>query len=179
MTPISHYARTILPIIAGSYLLSSAGAASAQHSAPSHTGDLLAAVSHCRQIQEAGARLACFDAAAVAIADAGEVAIVSRADVARNQRSLFGFNVETLNPFSGNGRQPDLQSISATLTSVRDLGRGVWLLTLDDGSVWRVTDSVEPTFSTRRQYPVTVRRAAMGSYLMKVGNFPPFRVRRE
>ncbi|MDO9610028.1 MAG: hypothetical protein Q7J26_16010 [Brevundimonas sp.] len=179
MTPIPLPFRTILPFVALSCVLSSAGAASAQDSKPSHTNDLLSAISHCRQIQQGAARLACFDAAAAAIGDAGEVAIVSRADVTRNQRSLFGFNVETLNPFSGNGRQPDLQSISATLTSVRDLGRGVWLLTLDDGSIWRVTDSVEPTFSTRRQYPVTVRRAAMGSYLMKVGNFPPFRVRRE
>lgn len=179
MTPITRYIRTILPIMAATCLLVSAEASSAQDSSPSNTGDLLATLNHCRQIQEGSARLACFDAAAAAIAGAGEVAIVSRADVARNQRSLFGFNVETLNPFSGNGREPDLQSISATLTSVRDLGRGVWLLTLDDGSVWRLTDSVEPTFSTRRQYPVTVRRAAMGSYLMKVGNFPPFRVRRE
>lgn len=83
----------------------------------------------------------------------------------------------------GNARlaclKPDLQPNSATLASVRDVGGGVWLLTLDDGLTWRLTESVEPAFSTRRQYPVTVRRAAMGSYLMKVGSYPPFRVRRE
>lgn len=179
MTLISSRIRRILPIIAAGCMLGSVTGSSAQDSKPSHTGDLLSTISRCRQIPDSGGRLACFDAAAAALADVGEVAIVSRTDVARNQRSLFGFNVETLNPFSVDGRQPDLQSISATLTSVRDLGRGVWLLTLDDGSVWRLTDSVEPAFSTRRQYPVTVRRAAMGSYLMKVGNFPPFRVRRQ
>ncbi|GAW40910.1 hypothetical protein SH203_01312 [Brevundimonas sp. SH203] len=65
------------------------------------------------------------------------------------------------------------------MTSARDLGRGEWLITLDDGSVWRKTDSVDVLFSARRQYPVTVRRAALGSYMMKVGDTPAFRVKRE
>ncbi len=65
------------------------------------------------------------------------------------------------------------------MTNARDLGRGEWIITLDDGSVWRKTDNVVPIFSTRRENPVTVRRAALGSYMMKVGDTPPFRVKRE
>lgn len=113
------------------------------------------------------------------MAAAGEVAVVSRQDVEQNQRRLFGFNVSALNPFENMGRSEGLQSISATMTSARNLGRGEWSITLDDGSVWRKTDGVEVQLSAGRRYPVTVRRAALGSYMMKVANDPPFRVRRE
>ena len=113
------------------------------------------------------------------MAAAGEVAVVSREDVQQNQRRLFGFSVSMINPFDAGGRAEELQYISATMTAARDLGRGEWLITLDDGSTWRKIDGVQPVFSTRRQYPVTVRRAALGSYMMKVGDTPPFRVRRE
>jgi hypothetical protein len=153
--------------------------ASSQDLSPEHREDLLTTLIQCRQIGEAEQRLACFDRAASEIAGAGEIAIVSREDITRDQRSLFGFSAPMMNPFNRGGRTEELQSITATLTSVRDGGRGAWVLTLDDGSVWRAIDSTTPTFSIRRQYPVTVRRAAMGSYMMKVGDTPPFRVRRE
>lgn len=105
--------------------------------------------------------------------------MVSRQDVQQNQRRLFGFNVSITNPFDREGRSEELQSISATMVGARNLGRGEWIITLDDGSTWRKIDGGDPIFSTRRQYPVIVRRAALGSYMMKVGDTPPFRVRRE
>lgn len=152
----------------------------ARQNAASTGSDLVGAVIQCRNIQGDAARLACFDAASTTLAAAGEVAVVSRQDVEQNQRRLFGFNVSTLNPFERSSSRPDgLQSISGAMTSARSLGRGEWLITLDDGSVWRKIDSVETLFLANRQYPVTVRRAALGSYMMKVANDPPFRVRRE
>jgi hypothetical protein len=151
----------------------------AQQNVASRPEDLIKPVTQCREVQNDAARLACFDAAVAALAAAGEVAIVSRRDVEQNQRRLFGFNVSALNPFEGTNGENNLQSISATMTSARDLGRGEWLITLDDGSVWRKTDSADVQFSARRQYPVTVRRASLGSYMMKVGDAPPFRVKRE
>jgi hypothetical protein len=141
--------------------------------------DLIGSVTRCRDIPVDVARLACFDAASANLVAAGEVAVVSRQDVEQNQRRLFGFNVSALNPFENSGRSENLQSISATMSSARNLGRGEWLITLDDGSVWRKTDGDEVRFSAGRQYPVTVRRAALGSYMMKVANDPPFRVKRE
>ncbi|MCK6103390.1 MULTISPECIES: hypothetical protein [unclassified Brevundimonas] len=153
--------------------------ASAQDINASASANMIAALTQCRSIRDDGARLACFDSAAAILAAAGEVAIVTRQDVAQNQRRLFGFSVSALNPFDSSGRSDNLQSISATMTGARDLGRGEWLITLDDGSVWRKTDSADVQFSTRRQYPVTVRRASLGSYMMKVGDAPPFRVKRE
>lgn len=156
-----------------------AGHAYAQQNVAATGNDLIGAVTRCRGIEADAARLACFDSAAIQLAAAGEVAVVSRQDVEQNQRRLFGFNVSALNPFDNSGRAENLQSISATMTSARNLGRGEWSITLDDGSVWRKTDGADVSFSANRQYPVTVRRAALGSYLMKVGDNPPFRVRRE
>ena len=156
-----------------------AGHADARQNNATTGNDLIGTVTRCRQIEADVARLACFDAAATRLAAAGEVAVVSRQDVEQNQRRLFGFNASALNPFENSGRADNLESISATMTSARNLGRGEWSIMLDDGSTWRKTDGVEVLFSANRQYPVTVRRAALGSYMMKVANDPPFRVRRE
>ncbi|WP_295209366.1 hypothetical protein [uncultured Brevundimonas sp.] len=171
-------AKKIAVLSVTAVIFASNQAAAEQDLAPSGS-DLVGAVTQCTTIAANAARLACFDAAAARLSAAGEVAIVSRQDVQQNQRRLFGFNVTGLNPFSGSGESEELQSISATMTSARNLGRGEWSITLDDGSVWRKTDGVDVLFSANRQYPVTVRRAALGSYMMKVANDPPFRVRRE
>ena len=171
-------AKKIAVLSVTAVIFASNQAAAEQDLAPSGN-DLVGAVTQCTTIAADAARLACFDAAAARLSAAGEVAIVSRQDVQQNQRRLFGFNVTGLSPFSGSGESEELQSISATMTSARNLGRGEWSITLDDGSVWRKTDGVDVLFSANRQYPVTVRRAALGSYMMKVANDPPFRVRRE
>jgi len=171
-------AKKIAVLSVTAVIFASNQAAAEQDLAPSGS-DLIGAVTQCTTIAADAARLACFDAAAARLSAAGEVVIVSRQDVQQNQRRLFGFNVTGLNPFSGSGESEELQSISATMTSARNLGRGEWSITLDDGSVWRKTDGVDVLFSANRQYPVTVRRAALGSYMMKVANDPPFRVRRE
>lgn len=149
-------------------------------STPQTSGsELLSSITQCRAIASDSERLLCFDAAAGSLAAAGDVAVVRRDEVQQDQRRLFGFNVAISNPFNPSGRADEIQSISATMTNARDLGRGEWIITLDDGSVWRKTDNVVPIFSTRRENPVTVRRAALGSYMMKVGDTPPFRVKRE
>lgn len=171
--------RTSLAALALFAVATAPVSAAARQTSPSGAQDILGTLTRCRDIQADTARLACFDAAAERLAAAGEVAIVSRQEVQQNQRRLFGFGVSIINPFDHAGRTEEVQSISATLTSARNLGRGEWLITLDDGSTWRKIDAGEPSFSTRRQHPVTVRRAAMGSYMMKVGDTPPFRVRRE
>lgn len=154
-----------------------AGHADAQ-SAPQSPGRTLEPLMACRNIDAAEARLACFDRETAAISGQGQVAIITPDDVRENQRRAFGFSANFINPFASGG-QDELQEISANTTEVRDLGRNQWRITLDDGSVWRKTDNTAVSFSTRRQYPATVRRAALGSYLMKVGDRPAFRVQRQ
>lgn len=153
--------------------------ATAQQNVLGPESNILDRFAHCRGLADAGARLACFDAAATALAAAGEVTLVSRTDVEQNQRQLFGFDVSLLNPFSERGESDELSSITSTMASARQIGPNGWLLTLEDGSVWRQIDTTRAAFSTRQPHVVTVRRAAMGSYMMKVGNTPAFRVKRE
>lgn len=179
MTHIKRETGSKIAVMAGMATSLIVGHAEARQNNAPAGNDIIGTVTRCRAIEADVTRLACFDAAATRLAAAGEVAVVSRQDVEQNQRRLFGFNVSALNPFENSGRAENLQSISATMTSARNLGRGEWSITLDDGSVWRKTDGVEVLFSASRQYPVTVRRAALGSYMMKVANDPPFRVRRE
>lgn len=179
MTHISRIAGSKLAVMVAMTVSLIADHAEARQNNLAAGNDLIGTVTRCREIEADGARLACFDAAATQLAAAGEVAFVSRQDVEQNQRRLFGFNVSALNPFDSSGRSESLQWISGTITSARNLGRGEWSITLDDGSVWRKTDGANVSFSPNRQYAVTVRRAALGSYMMKVANDSPFRVRRE
>lgn len=151
----------------------------AQQAPSTPQSDILGGVVRCRDMADDGARLACFDAAASALAAAGEVTLVSRTEVEQTQRQLFGFNASLLNPFSGRSDADELASITSTMASARQIGPDGWLVTLEDGSVWRQIDTTRAVFSTRQPHVVTVRRAAMGSYMMKVGNTPAFRVKRE
>lgn len=155
------------------------GSAAAQQAPSTPQSDILDGVIRCREMADDGARLACFDAAASALAAAGEVALVSRTEVEQTQRQLFGFNASLLNPFSGRSDADELASITSTMASARQMGPTGWLVTLEDGSVWRQIDNTRAVFSTRQAHVVTVRRAAMGSYMMKIGNTPAFRVKRE
>ncbi|WP_453978191.1 hypothetical protein [Brevundimonas sp. Marseille-Q4549] len=175
----SHAVFTYVSTIGALSIIFCSNTALSQEYSPRNREGLLEAVTRCRDLQDDNARLACFDAAATNLAAAGELTVVSRQDVQQNQRRLFGFNVSIANPFDREGRSEELQSISGTMIGARNLGRGEWIITLDDGSTWRKVDGGDPIFSARRQYPVTVRRAALGSYMMKVGDTPPFRVRRE
>lgn len=152
--------------------------ATAQQANSTPATNIIGEFARCREMMDDRERLACFDGAAGALAAVGEVALVSRADVARSQRQLFGFNASLLNPFSGRGDSDELASITSAMASARQTPSG-WLVTLEDGSVWRQIDTTRAVFSSRQRHEVTVRRAALGSYMMKVGNAPAFRVKRD
>jgi hypothetical protein len=72
---------------------------------------------------------------------------------------------------------PEIDSISAVVEEVTRRRTGEVLVTLDNGNVWVQTDTsmrliVNPGDS------VTVRAAALGSFMMKVAGRPAVRVRR-
>lgn len=123
-------------------------------------------------------RLACFDRAVARLGVAeqsGAVIIMPRARVDETRRALFGFTIPSLPDMMSGG--PALDAVETTLVSAsRSDG---WVFRLADGSVWRQVDTTALNFRPREGLPVRIRRAAVGSYMLKVGDSPAVRARRQ
>jgi len=148
--------------------------------------ELFEALVRCRSITEATARLQCFDTASAALEQAAErrdVVVVDRAQVRESRRRLFGLALPRLPIFGGgdNGHDNDddeISQIDSTITSAVRNDLGQWQVHLQDGGTWIQTDFNQLAVAPRPGQAVTVRRGALGSYMMRVGRQPGVRVRR-
>jgi hypothetical protein len=123
-------------------------------------------------------RLACFDREAAhlrAAEQSGAVIIMPRARIEETRRALFGFAVPNLPDMMSGG--PALETVETTLVSANQSDG--WVFRLADGSVWRQVDTTALNFRPREGMPVRIRRAAVGSYMLKVGDSPAVRARRQ
>ncbi|MCA6322212.1 MAG: hypothetical protein IM652_11305 [Phenylobacterium sp.] len=174
----------------------SGGPALAQQPPPSGTLDLLLS---CRSVRADADRLACFDRASASLAEAeagGALVVMDRAKVEAVRRQAFVFSIPSIadlmprgrsGPGSGPGSEagsgPEsdqaLRQVEAGVVAAR-LGRdGKWVLSLDNGSVWRQTDTESVLRPPRAGSRVVIKSAAMGSFLLSVDGQRSIRVRRE
>lgn len=154
--------------LGGAMLAAAAGPAAAQDARGA--SPLVDAVVACRTEADQTARLRCFDRAAAALGEAsgrGELVVLGREDVRRTRRSLFGFAVPDA-PLFGGSRIKDepVREIEAVIKGVRGDGYGRYTITLADGAVWRTTETGRGT--PKPGQTVLIRRAALGSYLMRI-----------
>jgi len=161
--------RILLAISGVGALCLTALPAAAQKQTPQ--SPLVDALVKCRVETGDAARLRCYDVAAEALTDAstkGEVIVVDRDDVRKTRRSLFGFNLPKL-PFFGGDDSQDAQAdeVEAVIKSVRTGRDGKHVLVLDDGSVWQTTEG--RPIRAEAGAPITIKRAALGSYFLRVG----------
>jgi hypothetical protein len=151
---------------------------------PQKRPEALEAVLRCRAITDEQARLACFDTAVATFEQATasrEVVVVDRKQVRDTKRSLFGLDLPGLNIFGGgpDDEGTDVSSIESEVASAFQDGEGRWVVTLKEGGTWR---QINDTILGRRPKPgskVMIRRAAMGSYMMRIDNQAGVRARRE
>lgn len=136
-------------------------------------------VTECRAISDPVERLACFDAASESLEQATEkreLVIVERQEVERSKRKGFGFSLPEI--FGGSGGEDQIGSISSTITAVQSSGYARWQVWLEDGSVWATSESAT-RLQPRKGDPITIERAAMGTFLAKVDDRPSrVRIRR-
>jgi hypothetical protein len=137
----------------------------------------------CRSIADDAARLRCFDQASAALQQAAEhrdIVIIDREQVQQTRRSLFG--IEGLRvPFFGHGddKGEEVSQIDGIIASASQVGYGRWMVRLEDGSMWlQVDDNVIAVWPKAGQ-KVVVKRAALGSYMMRVNGQPGVRVKRQ
>lgn len=160
----------ILHLAASCVVLAAAPAAAQQPA-------IIQDVSACRAIVDGVARLACYDRnieRLTGLVAAREVVIVDREAVRKTRRTLFGLSLPRL-PLLGdredsgvNAGADDLDEITANIKTVAEVSDGRYQVTLDDGATWRTSEAARIAFKAGK--PVTIRKAALGSYFLRSGS---------
>lgn len=137
----------------------------------------------CRKIAEPAPRLACLDqqtAAIEAATKAKDLVIADREQIKEARRGLFGLSLPKIGLFGGGGDKDEepIAKVESTLQSASPASGGKWLLVLEDGARWLQSDSTPVLGSPKAGDAIVIERAAMGSYMAKIGKRRAFRVQR-
>ena len=137
----------------------------------------------CKNIADPTARLACFDEKVTALQTAqssNQVVIAEREQVREARRGQFGLTLPRIKLFDGDGDEGDeIAEIESTIKSARTIRSGKWVISLEDGAVWLQTDSPRSSMRDPKSGDsITIKRAALGSYMAKVNGGRAFKVKR-
>ncbi|UAK24920.1 hypothetical protein [Sphingomonas nostoxanthinifaciens] len=134
----------------------------------------LAPLVNCRQTADPRARATCYDAALDTLQQAvaaRRVVIVDREQVAQDRTVGFGVLVpERRLPSAPRRPSIDPVEIVSTVVSVSQYGYDQWTIRIASGAVWRTIETglVDPP---KPGAEIRIRRAAMGSYMLKIGRY--------
>lgn len=149
------------------------------------TPGVLDQVYACASVTGEAERLACYDGAVGRLREAqtsGNLVAVDRAAAQEIEREAFGYSLPNLpRIFGRNVADADaLAEMRMEIASIdRPRGGGRAAFTMTNGQVWVQTDETNPR-NARVGRTVTVRTAALGTYLMSVeGGGAALRVRRQ
>ena len=162
-------------------LLACAGTAAAEQAAPAQgaqTPEVMAKVYACAEVADPQARLSCFDAAVAGLRTAqneGQFAAVDAVRVRQIERESFGFSLPSLPQLGlpNFRRAGEVATSDATLAAqtmkIARTGRfdGRNSYVMENGQIWVLVDSQENRLA-RPGAEVTIRKAALGSFLMSV-----------
>jgi hypothetical protein len=154
-----------------------AGVPSAPTRAPA-----MQAVLDCRPITDPGQRLACYDKAVAAVSQAensGDLVTIDREQRRTVRRQAFGLILPSLAMFDRGEKPEEADHIAVTLARATLGPTGKWTFTLDDGAVWRQIDDGDLEPPPRPGDKAVIRRAALGSFMIKIGGKPSVRVHRD
>ena len=137
----------------------------------------------CRELQEAQARLACYDRQVAALEQATsrhEIVIADKKAVDTAKRGLFGFAapVAKLMGFGGSDAAGDeLKAIETTVTGVRRAAPG-WVIDFEDGSTWEQNDTRDFVLSPKIGNEAKIERGLLGTFTVSVRGQRPIKMRR-
>ena len=94
-------------------------------------------------------------------------------------RTAPSFGAEQIDRPLAERKEPEGQGeLAIAVTSARDNGVGMWQFNLADGAVWRMTERSANFRPPAPNETVTIRKGALGGYLMQVGRQASVRVER-
>ncbi len=132
----------------------------------------------CRQLTDPAERLACYDtqtAELVAARERDEIVLADKEQISEAKRGLFGFSLPKLRIFFGNDEN-EISEIEGVIAAIASDGGSRSLFILEDGARWLQIDGRH--IRAKPGATITIRKAALGSYMGKIGNFPSIRVKR-
>lgn len=166
-------------------LVAASGAASAQdREAPNPTAapEIVERLFACRSIADPTDRLACFDREVAVVeqaTEADDLVMADREQLSEARKGLFGFSIPKLRLFDrGSEEERAIDQIEGVIASSRLSATGKLVVTLEDGARWAQTDDTPIPGSVRAGDRITIKRAAMGSFLGKIGTKRSFRIQR-
>jgi hypothetical protein len=169
-------------LLAAALLVVAAPAWAAPSIALQGRADVLKALSACRAISDASARLDCYDKASAALDQAeasGDVVIVDRAQARAARRQAFGFNLSALSVFDRALAKDEVNSLTTTASSAYQNSEGKWIIVLDDGARWRQIDDEVLNRAPHAGSAIKIRPASLGSFVMNIDGQPYIHVHRD
>lgn len=166
-------------------LAATASIALAKENTKAETPALYKQLAACRAIADGTERLACFDKTSAELDAAvarNDVYMVDKQQVQKTRRTLFGLTLPSLGLFGGgdddnDGAEDQITELESTVKSASFNGEG-WVITIAEGSTWRQMDSSPLALSPKPGMPVTIKRAALGSYKMSIRKQSAIKVKR-
>ncbi|HVL79320.1 MAG TPA: hypothetical protein VM346_08550 [Sphingomicrobium sp.] len=136
----------------------------------------------CRAVADPQERLACFDRESGTLDQAvasRDIVLIDREQATAARRSLFGFSIPSFGGLLGSGSAEDeIREIESTIASFSRNVEGGWTVRLADGSTWTQSDDSPVALAPRNGQKATVRRRALGSFMMSINGQPGVKVRR-
>lgn len=145
------------------------------------TNPFVREVARCLEVRDDAARLACHDAAARQLVNAArtrDVIVVDKEQVRRTRRSLFGLSLGGGDLTGRDAPAERIEALDTSIAGIRAERGGRWLLTLAEGGRWQTTEEWGGGGEPRADAKVTVRRRALGSYVLKMEGARAVRVQR-
>lgn len=133
----------------------------------------------CTDLSDNAERLACFDTAVSkfkAAEDAGEVQTFTKEDVSRERKRNFGLAIPSFNFGKDPSKDAGLDKLLVNVVSIDQDPFKKLKITLENGQVWKQTDSRR--VSIRNIETAEIRKAALGSYKIKLDGGSAFKAKR-
>jgi hypothetical protein len=135
----------------------------------------------CRSAASDPARLACYDQAVAELGRllaSGDIVAVEKEQVTKVQRQAFGLSLPSLSLFERGDKSAELSEIEGVAARAWRQLDGHWAVELEDGSVWAQTDEEPVNRLPHAGSKVQIRKAALGSFFMKIDGQRALRARR-
>ncbi|MDP2130942.1 MAG: hypothetical protein U0975_01795 [Erythrobacter sp.] len=174
-----------LVFVGMAFITADASSASAPHRPAMDsqaTPQLVERLFDCREVVDPNARLACYDREVANVEQAtqsDDLVITDREQLREARKGLFGLTLPKLQLFDrGSEEDRALNQIEGVIASARMSSGGKLIVTLEDGVQWIQTDETPIPGSVRPGSVITIKKAAMGSFLAKIGTKRAFRIQR-
>jgi hypothetical protein len=145
----------------------------------------------CAAVADGAQRLACYDSSVAGLKQAestGGVAVVNREQIEKAEKEAFGLIAPSLSALAESARSSTsvtkaeapnaLDRVTFPVKSVTIGPDGKYRFVMENGQQWRQTDGVKLPAIGKGPWQAEIRKAAIGSYMLKLDDRTAVRVKR-